>query len=46
MLVTGTELPTVMAESELIHFHGKIEERSGQYVFSHSVPIAQISSKT
>ena len=41
-----TELPTVTAESELIRFLGKIEEHSGQYVFSHSVRIAQISSKT
>ena len=28
------ELPTVTAESELIRFLGKIEEHSGQYVFS------------
>ena len=40
-----TELPTVAAESELIQFLGNIEERSSQYIFSHAIPIAQISSK-
>ena len=44
LIMSSSELPTVTAESELIRFFGKIEEHSGQYVFSPSVLIAQISS--
>ena len=40
------DLPTVTLGSELFRFLGKIEVRSGQYVFSRAVPISQILLST